>query len=231
MKPFLLLLCLVGFISAASTLADSMVATEYVQKQKDKVILASEGQETELQTEVLFPFGIKIQTNGTFTVNNGKERTLAEGQKLGKDGMLSSLDGTLVPVMDHVAHKNGRVTVYRDGDGQVLNAPLSLEDGTRVMPDGMVTRSSGKTIRLMDGQMILLTGVAVPARDTITLRNGKVVVQKDGSPLTLVPTQTLMMNDGTKVFGNGTVQMLDGKSVTLVEGQIIVIQGIVSPGS
>jgi hypothetical protein len=52
-------------------------------------------------------------------------------------------------------------------------------------------------------------------------------VQKDGSTLSLRPDQSIMMSDGTKVMGNGVVIWRDGNAATLIEGQVLVIEGVV----
>ena len=36
-----------------------------------------------------------------------------------------------------------------------------------------------------------------------------------------------MMNEGTKVFGDGRVLSPDGQTTQLAEGQIIIIQGVI----
>jgi len=52
-------------------------------------------------------------------------------------------------------------------------------------------------------------------------------VQKDGSVLTLDPGRSIMMNDGTKVTSDGTVIMSDGRTISLAEGQIVTVEGVV----
>jgi hypothetical protein len=37
-----------------------------------------------------------------------------------------------------------------------------------------------------------------------------------------------MMNDGTKVFGDGTVIMKDGTSRKLAEGEVLTVEGVVT---
>src|SRR5215204_1219911 len=50
----------------------------------------------EATNEITFPKNIVIGTNGMFKVGGGKERPLAEGQVLDRDGMLTSPDGSVV---------------------------------------------------------------------------------------------------------------------------------------
>jgi hypothetical protein len=81
------------------------------------------------------------------------------------------------------------------------------------------------SVRLMDGQLFRMDGTPVDAKDTATLKNGVVVVQKDGSLIRLAPVQIMGMNDGTRVRGDGQVQKPDGTTSQLREGQTILIEG------
>lgn len=175
---------------------------------------------------VAMPFGIKVTTNLTYSVNSGSERKLLEGQILTREGTLQSPDGTLVPVMDHITQKDGRVMAFKDGVMTTVSGEMQLPDGSRVFADGTYVRKSGERIRLLDGQLIKLDGTAFPATDTVLLKGGRVVVQKDGSSITLRPTQSMMMSDGTKVLGDGTVVHQDGATSKLVEGEVLKLEGV-----
>jgi hypothetical protein len=190
-------------------------------------LIAVEGGETFTPTNsVVMPFGIKVMTNLTYTVNGGSERKLLEGQILNKDGTLQSADGSLMPVMDHITQKNGRVMAFKDGAFIAVDSELQLADGSRVYADGTYVKKSGERIRLLDGQLIKLDGSTLAATDTALLKGGKVVVQKDGSSITLRPTQSMMMSDGTKIMGDGTVINKDGSSSKLVEGEVLKLEGV-----
>jgi len=199
---------------------------ERVTFKRGEVLILQNGKTSPLEQDIDFPKQIKISTNGTFTVKSGKPRNFSEGQILDQEGMLTNPDGSVTPVIDHVTMKNGKVLVVRDGDSQPLQQDLALGDGTKVLPDGSLRTPDGRLKRLIDGQLLMLDGAVLPAKDTVSLQDGAVVVQKDGSLLKINPTQTIMMNDGTKVFGNGTVLLPDGRSVNLVEGQILTIEGV-----
>ena len=135
-----------------------------------KVMVVQDGESSPLKKQLLLSQQIKVNTNGTFRVNNGKPREFKEGQVLSRDGMRNK--------------------------GWHLHIPVTLD------------------------------GHVLPAKDTISLQDGKVVVQKDGSLLRIPPNQSIMMNDGTKVLGTGTVLTPDGRTLTLAEGQIITVQGV-----
>ncbi|MBN2505060.1 MAG: hypothetical protein JXQ71_00040 [Verrucomicrobia bacterium] len=181
-----------------------------------------------MKDDVRLPHDIRVSTNGTYTVNNGTPRKFAEGQALGADGMLTSPNGSIVPVYDHVVMRAGKPGLFKDGTSRPVTTPLTLKDGTRIQPDGFIVTTDGRRLRLLDGQFFRLDGKPIPTRDSITLAQGKVTVHKDGSRLTVPPGRSLVMNDGTKVFGNGTVLMKDGSRRRLAEGEILTVEGVVT---
>jgi hypothetical protein len=185
-----------------------------------------QGNDLELITKKLeLPFNVVVTTNGNFTVGKGKERALLEGQILKSDGWLISPDGSAVPVFDHVAMSEGKVVLVRDGDSQILTDSMTFPNGLNIGPDGTCAYPDGAHARLMDGQMFQLDGTPILSKDTISLKDGKVVVQKEGKLICLSPAETMGMNDGTSVRGDGLIQKRDGTQSQLVEGQTIVIAG------
>ena len=180
-----------------------------------------------MDKEISLPQEIKVMTNGTFQVKAGKERKLLEGQVLGADGILTSPDGSVEPVADHVEIKRGRAILVRDGESGPVTGEYVLGNGSRVTGNAYLVRPNGARVQLLDGQIFRLEGEAIPALDTVTLTDGKVRVQKDGSQFGVPANRSLMMNDGTKVFGDGKVVMRDGTVKQLNEGQILEVQGVV----
>ena len=207
--------------------AESDKPAERALMKDGKMFAVQEGKTEEMKKNVLLPNDIRVSTNGTFTVKSGKTRQLADGQVLDSEGMLTSSDGSVVPVIDHIAMKNGRLLIVRDGDSSPVDREIALPDGSKILPDQSIRTPDGRLKRLIDGDLLKIDGQPLPATDTISLQNGKVVVQKDGSLLNLRPEQTMMMNDGTKAFGTGTVIMKDGSTVTLTEGQIVKVEGVI----
>jgi hypothetical protein len=54
--------------------------------------------------------------------------------------------------------KNGQVMLVRSGQKNVLNRPMTLDNGTSVAQDGIVTMTNGKTKKLLEGQWIGMNG-------------------------------------------------------------------------
>jgi hypothetical protein len=59
---------------------------------------------------------------------------------------------------DCLLMKNGQVMVVRAGQKNVLNRPMTLDNGTSVAQDGTMTMTNGKTKKLMEGQWIGMNG-------------------------------------------------------------------------
>ena len=179
-----------------------------------------------LVAEVEFTRGILVQTNGVYRVKEGRERKLKEGQILQRNGMLKSADGSLRPVFDHVTFRGGRVVELRDGLERPVVRPVTLADGTVVSPDASLRRADGVKTRLLEGEIYTLSGV-VPTNDTISLRDGMVSVQKNGGAIPVRPRGSIVMEDGTRVYGDGRVVRPNGEKLSLSEGQTIEIPGVV----
>jgi hypothetical protein len=54
-----------------------------------------------------------------------------------------------------------------------------------------------------------------------------VTVQKEGTQIPIGTGRSIMMNEGTKVFGDGKVVSPDGTVTELTEGEIITLEGVV----
>jgi hypothetical protein len=204
--------------------------TQSVQRvtvREQKLLISTGGEFTVTTNLVKLPFDIVASTNLTYRVGEGKERPLRDGQVLDREGMILNPDGTTHPVYDHVTMSRNQILVLRDGDYSTLGGTLKLGDGSVVSDDCYIKYPTGERIRLQDGQVFRLSGATVAAKDTVTLLNGRVVVQKEGSSFPVARGSFIMMNEGTRVFGDGYLVRSDGSRQNLVEGQTLQVEGIV----
>jgi hypothetical protein len=185
-----------------------------------------EGKVIQPTNDVLVASVAVVQTNGVFKVKQGKERQLTDGQTIGADGMLTSPDGSVVPIVDHIIVKNGRVMVVKDGAPTALAGEFALPDGSKVTADATQRGTDGKIRRLLDGQILKLDGSSLPVTDTASIQGGKVVLYKDGGRIELRRGQIMAMSDNSKVSGDGYVIKADGSRVNLKEGEIFKIEGV-----
>ena len=228
MKDYLILIGLVAGWASLGELKSSAAegAPESVTFVDGKVWAVTGADRTEATNEIVFPGEIKINTNGVFTVKGGKERQLKAQDVLASDGMLTSADGSVVPVQDHLAALRGRVDLVKDGDASPLKSAYRFPDGSNVQPDGRVNLPNGTIRRMLDGELYKLDGTSIPVTDTASLQGGKVVLFKDGGRIVLRPTQMMMMSDGTRVSGDGKFVRPDGSTGKLQEGEILKLPGV-----
>lgn len=97
---------------------------------KGALVAVIDGKSITLTNEVSLPKNIVVGTNGMFTVAGGKKRALTEGQVLNRDGRLTSPDGSVVPVEDHLTSQAGKIRLVLDGQPQPLTTMKQLSDGT-----------------------------------------------------------------------------------------------------
>lgn len=225
------MLFLVFTLFCAGLFAATMANLGTVYYKNGAVQVQKEGVLTPLEQELDLSATIKVQTNGTFTVQGGKPRNFKEGQVLRKDGYLLSADGTIVPVFDRIVMEKGNVVmVYKDGEAAPLTRDVTLPNKLSITPKGTMTLPNGELSRLIEGQMVQPDGTFLPSRDTVTLKNGQVFVQKEGAQFQVAPGRTIMMNDGTKVFGSGKMVSRDGTTTPLKENEVVILQGVVKDG-
>lgn len=216
------------FVAANAVLvfAQANSFSEGVICRTNRTLLQSGREWTLLPAPMTMSGGIKVFTNGTFRVNEGKIRSLGAGQILRADGTLLNPDGSVMPVFDHIAMSKGTVMVFKDGEGAGLTAPLTMPDGSVINPDGSYARGTRRS-RLVDGQLLTLEGASMGGLDTITLSNGKVVVYKSGALIRLEsPVQIMGMYDGSRVRADGLVTFRDGTTTQLIEGQTVTVEGV-----
>jgi len=215
-----------GLLSAAPAQVVKSVSSATFKE--SRVLVPEGGKTVETTNDVSLPGEILVRTNGVFTVKKGKERQLREGQIITSDGLLNSPDGSVEPVVDHLVLKGGKVQLIKDGDANPLGAEYVLPDAARVSPDGTIKARDGRLRRMLDGQIIKLDGVAIPATDTVSLQDGKVVLFKDGDRVELRRGQIMAMSDGSRVNGDGYLVRSNGTRVNLKEGEIIKVPGVIS---
>src|SRR6266540_1922226 len=216
-------------LALQSARAADPTAVKSVQFKKGTVLATLESGDTQTATnEITLPENVKVMTNGTFSVSGGKQRKLRDGQILGADGNLTSPDGTVEPVADHVVLKGGRLRLVKDGESKPATGEIKLADGSRIRPDGTITGADGRIRRMLDGQICKFSGEAISSTDTVTVKDGKVILQKDGGRVTLKQGQSIMMSDGTKVSADGTVIRPDGTRSKVGEGEILKLPGVLS---
>lgn len=218
----------IGLLPTAARAAESkkLQSVDSVTVSDGSLLAVAKGKSFTPTNSVVMPAQIQVMTNKTFTVQGGPARKLNDGQTLRKDGMLLSPDGSVVPVVDHAAMLRGKPVLVRNGKTEPVNTTVVLANGAKILPDGTVYDSRGTKTRLLDGQRIKLSGGVIPTADTVSLKEGKVSVYKDGGRIDLPPGRTIMMNNGTKVSADGKLVYFGGKTRQLKEGETVELTGV-----
>src|SRR5213592_2445963 len=97
------------FFGLVALLAQDNPTVASLSFKQGEVWIPKDGNSLDTTNAVTLPGGIWVNPNGVFKVNKGKERQLREGQTIDEDGMLIIPDGSVVPVIDHLAMRAGRV--------------------------------------------------------------------------------------------------------------------------
>jgi hypothetical protein len=213
----------------SSAIAQQTKTVASVTFKEGQVLVPENGNVVAPTNDVSLPGDILVKTNGGFTVKKGKQRQLLEGQTITADGLITSPDGSVMPVFDHLVSRGGQVYLVKDGDSLPISREFTLPDSSRVAADGTIMGRDGRLRRMLDGQIFKLDGTGLPATDTASLQNGKVVLFKDGGHVELRRGQWMAMSDNTRVNGDGYLIRPDGTRITLKEGEIVKLPGVIAP--
>lgn len=151
--------------------------------QDNKVFIVRNGVTTQVEREVLFPNGLRVQPNATVTLRDGREVTLLTKQWLNFEGSIDDRTVEIAPqrpvaVRESVARESGvsardgitvsgaDVFVTRNGNTEKVTSDMRLSNGVIVHPNGTVLLANGKKITLRAEQVLDFHGVVheVPVR-------------------------------------------------------------------
>ncbi len=66
---------------------------------------------------------------------------------------------------DGVMMKHGKMMVMKDGKTMKMTEDMTMSDGTMVMKDGMVKMKDGKTMKMKNGEMVMMDGKMMMMHD------------------------------------------------------------------
>jgi hypothetical protein len=121
---------------------------------------------------------------------------------------------------DGYAMQDNYVVSLKDGQAVVIDKEVSLADGTKISPEGIVVRN-GKHIKLINGMMIDMNSNII-VRDGILMKDGKMLVVKDGdfSPM----NEDVVMSNGIRVMPDGSIL------TKMKEGEMMMMNGTMVTG-
>ncbi len=123
-----------------------------------------------------------------------------------------------VSAADGYAMQDNVVVCIKDGSSSAIEKEVSLPDGTKINPDGVVNKN-GKYSKLFNGMMIDMSGNML-VRDGILMKDGKMLLVQNGD---LEPmTNEVVMSNGVRVLPDGSIitKMKDG-NMMMMNGLIV----------
>jgi len=220
----LLWVALIPFVVQAQELKN----LDYITKKGGDIFVVKNDVPEKLDTELALPAGLSVSTNGIVKMQ-GKEVELKDGQKMTLDGYWLGDDGLLVPFQDHYTLKDGKVYFVQNGMFKPVTEDVVFKNGTRLKTDGTINTSGGMVLRLQSGQVLSPDGEPLQAKDHVMMKDGKLLIQRDGAFVTLAPGTLMGMSDGTKVKSDGTIIAQSGQTFTLKEGERVTLDGAAMP--
>lgn len=134
---------------------------------------------------------------------------------------------------DYLTVIGGKTTFVMDnGSKKPVVREMTLDDGTKVSPDGTVMTKDGKTLALKEGEKLSMDGKITPnpaMEDHIMSMGGKMWVRKNGKFSAMEKDTSLP--DGTKVTMDGTIVLANGRSLKTGDGDFVLMTGEVVQAS
>ncbi|HEY1172759.1 MAG TPA: DUF6799 domain-containing protein [Verrucomicrobiae bacterium] len=127
---------------------------DHVTKKGGVVTLVKDGVAGPLTAPLTLGDGSTVTPDGQIQ-KEGKRRFLVEG-------MILQLSGAKIEAVDSATMVAGQVRVQLNGENINVapNRSITMNDGTRVFGDGRVVKFRGGEIRLQEGQILRIEGVA-----------------------------------------------------------------------
>jgi hypothetical protein len=204
--------------------AQKLQTTDYVTLKNGRAYVVAGARGAYLKRALALTPELIVTTNGVIEIAGDGEERLTDSKRLTLDGFWISADGTLQVFKPHYLMKNGALYVVKSGVLARLEQDVTFANGNVLRLDGFLA-SGSRLIRLQDGQRLDLSGEVIPALDHVMMVNGGLVLQKDGSIITLPSISTMGMSEGTRVTGAGVITLPSGEQFELSEGQRLTLTG------
>ena len=128
---------------------------DFVWMQGGRVIIVRGGVAEPLREAMTFSNNLHLAPDASCVYPGSTRSRLADGQ-------LFRMDGTPVPSKDGATMKNGVVVVQKDAT--LFSLPpfqvMGMSDASAVYGNGVIKSRDGTTIRLQEGQTVLIEGAA-----------------------------------------------------------------------
>ncbi len=124
-----------------------------------KVMVVKDGKESIMASEMLMPDWSKIYPDGTVEKQNGTKTKMKEGERFNTEGepmskINTGFTGTTTTTQTVVVYRTGKMIVLL-GDKEIpLSKERILNNGTKIMTDGTITKKDASSFKLKDGEKV-----------------------------------------------------------------------------
>lgn len=123
--------------------------------------------------------------------------------------------------------QDGKMMMMKNGKRMLMDADMSMPNGTMVMKDGTCTMMDGTRMMMKEGDRMDMNGNMMKKgynrKDHIMMKNGKMMIIKDGKKTAL--GSTMPMPNGVMVMPDGTCTMEDGTKLMMKDGDKMDMEG------
>jgi len=167
-----------------------------------KVVLFSGGKESFVTAEVRLKNGARLLPDGFIVFTDGRRERFRDDRWLSLEGEYVVVEETPVVDFDGYWVEGGRVYVMRDRRPTLVTVEVSLNDGARIGPDGVLILRDGTRSRLTEGQRVS--------------REGKIVERRETNRTTTT-TQEKPIDTSRKIEENAANRQVEQKTTTTTE--------------
>lgn len=173
MKKALLFLVAVLTATFMMSAQDKQQDRDQVQLQehlmlKDGIMYQMKGQDQiQLKQQLKLQNGATVNPDGSYQLQNKKQMRLKNGECLDMDGNQYKNQQEFGQQMqiranamaqEHFMYQNGQMYRIRNQEKIKLNEAATLQNGTKVNPDGNIQQRDKKQIRMQDGECLDMDG-------------------------------------------------------------------------
>lgn len=153
-------------VGANGMLIPAGAGMDYIGPKYGRMWRVIDGRAVPMIKDTGLPSGSTVTTGGEVIAKDKTRAKLPEGQVIGMDGKIAA--GVID--VDQVAKRDGKIWITQGGETRRMVKQTTLDDETRVQPDGRVLRPDGSNSVLVEGSVILANGefLEAPTRPETT---------------------------------------------------------------
>ena len=188
------MLSLIPAVSGQDQNRDQDRVQEHLMLKDGKMYRVNEQKQTQLTTPLQLDNGATVNPDGTYQLQDRKQKRLKDGQCLDFQGNRYSNQQQFreqmqlrnqALVQEHYEFKNGQMYRWRNQTQEQLQEQVEFKNGSVIYPNGQLQKQNRKQVHLRDGECLDLNGNRYENQHRYTERMmQKGVDRTDRSPAT-----------------------------------------------